>query len=143
VGDDHADRAGGRPILGGILCDSVGWQWIFFIKVPVAALGALRCSCCCAGRPHEKAGIDKVGLGLLVLWVARCRSCSTRGAMPTGLPRRNPLAGRGGAGGLSAFVIWEITEKEPIVDLRIFRHRGFTAAALTYAVGLAPFSPAS
>ena len=25
------------PILGGIICDSIGWPWIFFIKVPVAA----------------------------------------------------------------------------------------------------------
>ena len=29
------------PILGGIICDGVGWEWIFFIKVPVAAAGGL------------------------------------------------------------------------------------------------------
>ena len=29
------------PILGGIICDSIGWSWIFFIKVPIAAGGGL------------------------------------------------------------------------------------------------------
>src|SRR6201997_838866 len=29
------------PILGGIICDSIGWSWIFFIKVPIAACGGL------------------------------------------------------------------------------------------------------
>jgi DHA2 family multidrug resistance protein len=41
--------------------------------------------------------------------------------------------------GFAAFVIWELTEKNPIVDLRIFRHRGFIAAATTYAVGFGAF----
>ena len=27
------------PILGGIICDGIGWQWIFFMKVPIALLG--------------------------------------------------------------------------------------------------------
>jgi len=31
------------------------------------------------------------------------------------------------------FVIWELTEEHPIVDLRIFRHRGFTLAVVTLA----------
>ena len=29
------------PILGGIICDNYGWEWIFFIKVPIAAAGGL------------------------------------------------------------------------------------------------------
>src|SRR5271166_6499468 len=29
------------PILGGIICDSIGWNWIFFIKVPIAAAGGV------------------------------------------------------------------------------------------------------
>jgi DHA2 family multidrug resistance protein len=41
--------------------------------------------------------------------------------------------------GFIAFLIWELTEKNPIVDLRIFRHRGFVGAATTYAVGFGAF----
>ena len=53
------------PILGGIICDNYGWPWIFFIKVPIAAAGGLRCCYCCAGQadPKSQAFIDKVGLG--------------------------------------------------------------------------------
>uniref|UniRef100_UPI003563F4DB MFS transporter n=1 Tax=Novosphingobium sp. TaxID=1874826 RepID=UPI003563F4DB len=29
------------PILGGIICDSIGWEWIFFIKVPIAIAGGM------------------------------------------------------------------------------------------------------
>ena len=29
------------PILGGIICDNYGWEWIFFIKVPIAAAAGL------------------------------------------------------------------------------------------------------
>jgi MFS transporter, DHA2 family, multidrug resistance protein len=36
-------------------------------------------------------------------------------------------------------VIYELTEMNPIVDLKIFRHRGFTAAAVTFAGGFAAF----
>src|SRR4029077_17707197 len=41
--------------------------------------------------------------------------------------------------GFVAFLIWELTEPNPIVDLRIFRHRGFTASASTYAFGFGAF----
>jgi len=41
--------------------------------------------------------------------------------------------------GFAAFLIWELTEKNTIVDLKVFRHRGFTAAATTYAVGFGGF----
>src|SRR5579883_3136272 len=59
------------PILGGIICDSIGWSWIFFIKVPVAAAGGLALLYFLRGQPDPKAAaqVDKVGLGLLILWV--------------------------------------------------------------------------
>ena len=41
--------------------------------------------------------------------------------------------------GFLAFLIWELTDDNPIVDLRIFRHRGFTAASVTFAGGFAAF----
>lgn len=37
--------------------------------------------------------------------------------------------------GFAAFLIWELTERHPIVDLRVFRHRGFAASAVTISIG--------
>lgn len=41
--------------------------------------------------------------------------------------------------GFAAFLIWELHEKHPIVDLRVFRHRGFTVSVLTFTLAFAAF----
>lgn len=130
------------PILGGIICDSVGWQWIFFIKVPIAIAGGLLVLFMLRGQPDptEKSSIDKVGLGLLILWVGALQIMLDEGRNHDWFAAAEirwlaVIA----AIGFVAFLIWEMTEKEPIVDLRIFRHRGFTASAITYAVGFGAF----
>ena len=76
------------PILGGIICDSIGWQSIFFIKVPIAAAGGLLLLGSCAGQPDPRraAVIDKVGLGLLVLWVGALQIMLDEGRTTTGSP---------------------------------------------------------
>ncbi len=130
------------PILGGIICDTIGWEWIFFIKVPVAALGGLALMFLMRGQPDptEKAFIDKVGLGLLVVWVGALQIMLDEGRNHDWFASTEicVLAVIAGVGFL-AFLIWELTEEHPIVDLRVFRHRGFTAAASTYAAGFGAF----
>jgi DHA2 family multidrug resistance protein len=130
------------PILGGIICDSIGWQWIFFIKVPVAAAGGLLLMVLMRGQPDPtgKAVIDKVGLGLLIIWVGALQILLDEGRNQDWFnsPEICILAVVA-AVGFVAFLIWELTEENPIVDLRIFRHRGFTAAASTYAFGFGAF----
>lgn len=130
------------PILGGIICDSIGWQWIFFIKVPIAALGGLAVFVLLRGRadPTEKATIDTVGLGLLIVWVGALQIMLDEGRNHDWFASTHiQVLAAIAAIGFIAFVMWELTEKEPIVDLRIFRHRGFVASAGTYAVGFGAF----
>ena len=40
---------------------------------------------------------------------------------------------------LAVFVIWELTDKDPIVDLKLLRHRNFRAGTLAMIVGYAAF----
>jgi DHA2 family multidrug resistance protein len=130
------------PILGGIICDSVGWQWIFFIKVPIALAGGLTVFFLLRGQadPAMRATIDKIGLCLLIVWVAALQIMLDEGRNHDWFQSEEIRAlGVVAVVGFAAFVIWELTEKSPIVDLRIFRHRGFTAAATTYAVGFGAF----
>ncbi|HTN14203.1 MAG TPA: DHA2 family efflux MFS transporter permease subunit [Sphingomonadaceae bacterium] len=130
------------PILGGIICDGIGWQWIFFIKVPVAAAGGLAVLYLLRGQPDptQRATIDKVGLGLLILWVAALQITLDEGRNHDWFASAEIrwLAAIA-AIGFVAFLIWELTEKNPIVDLKIFRHRGFVASSITYAVGFGGF----
>ena len=59
------------PILGGWICDNYHWGWIFFVNVPVGALGLLLLRAPLRGRetPTGKAPIDVVGLVLLVVGI--------------------------------------------------------------------------
>jgi MFS transporter, DHA2 family, multidrug resistance protein len=130
------------PILGGIICDSIGWEWIFFIKVPIAAAGGATVFFLLRGQadPTMRATIDKIGLFLLVVWVGALQIMLDEGRNHDWFQSEEiRILGIVAAIGFAAFVIWELTEKNPIVDLRIFRHRGFTAAATTYAVGFGAF----
>jgi DHA2 family multidrug resistance protein len=130
------------PILGGLICDSIGWSWIFFIKVPIAAAGGTLLFFLMRGQkdPTGPAVIDKVGLGLLVVWVGALQIMLDEGRNQDWFnsPEICILAVVAAIGFL-AFLIWELTEANPIVDLKIFRHRGFVAAATTYAVGFGAF----
>lgn len=130
------------PIMGGIICDSIGWEWIFFIKVPVAAAGGLAVLYFLRGQPDPTAHavIDKVGLVLLVIWVGALQIMLDEGRnhdwfAATEIRWLAAIA----AVGFVAFLIWELTDKNPIVDLRVFRHRGFVAASVTYTVAFGAF----
>lgn len=130
------------PILGGIICDNYGWEWIFYIKVPVAAAAGLALTVLMRGQSDPKASafIDKVGLALLVIWVGSLQIMLDEGRNHDWFNSHEiQLLAVIAAIGFVAFLIWELTEKNPIVDLRIFRHRGFVGAALTYSVGFGAF----
>jgi MFS transporter, DHA2 family, multidrug resistance protein len=130
------------PILGGIICDNYGWAWIFFIKVPIAACGGFALMMLMKGQsdPKGPAFIDKVGLGLLVVWVGALQIMLDEGRNKDWFASPEiRVLGIVALIGFLCFIIWELTEKNPIVDLKIFRHRGFVGAALTYAVGYGAF----
>ena len=131
------------PILGGVICDSWSWHWIFLINVPLAIVGGLFTMLFLKGRrdPVEKVRIDKVGLGLLIVWVASLQIVLDEGRNHDWFA--SPMVfwmAVTAAIGFVAFLIWELTEENPIINLRVFRHRGFAVAASTYAAGFAAFS---
>ena len=131
------------PILGGVICDSMSWHWIFLINVPLSLIGGLATIFFLRGRPDPvgKTRIDMVGLGLLMVWVSSLQIVLDEGrnhdwfASPLVLTMAVIAAI-----GFVFFIAWELTEENPIIDLRVFRHRGFTISALTYAGGFAAFS---
>ena len=130
------------PILGGTISDNAHWSWIFFINVPVATVCAFFAWQIMQNRetPIVKRPIDYIGLLLLIVWV---------GALQVMLDKGKELDWFGSTFivvlaliavvGFVAFLIWELTAEDPIVNLRIFRHRGFTVAATTLALAFGSY----
>lgn len=125
------------PLLGGIIGDNWYWGWAFYFKVPLAAILAF-----IAWRtltPHEtttmKAKVDFVGLGLLVLWVGALQIMLGNGQdmdwfnsdFIVGLLVVTLV-------GFVSFVIWEMTDSKPVVDLRIFRNRTFSVSMVVTGI---------
>lgn len=125
------------PIVGGYISDNWSWHWIFFINLPIAALCVLAAMMLL--RPIEterqKKPIDFIGLGLLVFWIGCLQIMLDIGRDRDwfGDPLIVALAVLS-AIGLCIFLIWELTEEHPIVDLRVFRHVGFSSGVVTLAL---------
>jgi len=130
------------PLLGGWISDNYTWPWIFYINVPVGLLAAWISWSIYKDRESvtHKLPIDKIGLGLLVVWVGALQIMLDKGkeldwfASPLiiGLAVISFVA-------FVFFLIWELTDAHPIVDLRLFKGRNFTVGAVTLAVAYGVF----
>jgi len=130
------------PILGGTISDNWSWHWIFFINLPVAALCVFGASSLLRSSetPTQKLKVDTVGLSLMVFWIASLQIMLDIGREHDwfGDARIVALAIAAGIGFL-VFLAWEVTEKNPIVDLKVFRHRGFSVAVASLSFAFATF----
>lgn len=126
------------PILGGYICDNYHWGWIFFVNVPVGALGLLLLRAPLRGRetPVGKTPIDGVGLALLVVGMGCLQLMLDEGKDHDWFSSRYIIAlGVIAVLSLSFFVVWELTEEHPVVNLTLFRHRNFTVGTLCISLG--------
>ena len=122
------------PVLGGVISDEIGWPFVFFINIPVAAFCAFFALRLLRKQetPTLKLPIDGVGLSLLVIFVGSLQIMLDKGKdldwfNSTTITALLIIA----VVGFAAFMIWELTAKNPIVNLSVFRHRGFAVSAIT------------
>lgn len=132
----------GGPILGGWISDNWSWPWIFFINLPVAVICVfaawrmLRAS----ETPIQKASIDVIGMVLLVIFVGALQLMLDLGRERDWFGSSLiAVLGLVAAIGFVIFLVWELTEEHPAVDLRVFRHRGFSAGTVSLAVTFGTF----
>jgi DHA2 family multidrug resistance protein len=129
------------PLLGGWITDNVSWPWIFYINVPVGLLSAGMTWAIYRKRetPIRKLPIDTVGLSLLVVWVGALQLMLDKGKELDWFASTEILTlGLVALVAFAIFVVWELTDKHPVVDLRLFKGRNFAfgALALSVAYGL-------
>jgi len=130
------------PLLGGTLSDGFGWPAVFYVNVPVAILCAFFAFRLLAGQetPTRKLPVDGVGLALLILFVGSMQIVLDKGreldwyssTFIIVLTIVSVIA-------FASFLIWELTAANPIVNLKVFRHRVFIGASLTMAFGYGAF----
>jgi len=130
------------PILGGWMVDDFSWNWVFLLNAPIGIVFGWT-SWKLLKRYQEglvRNRFDVVGLALLVIWVAALQLVLDEGKNLDWFASNQIVAlSIVAAIGFAAFLIWELHEKHPVVDLRVFRHRGFNAAVLTITVAYAAF----
>ncbi len=125
------------PILGGTISDNWSWHWIFFLNIPVALLVTLAALALLPPLETErrKLPIDVVGLVLMVFWIGCLQIMLDIGREHDWFndPIIIVLAVCSGVGFL-AFLIWELTEEFPVVNLKVFRNRGFTFGVIALSL---------
>jgi DHA2 family multidrug resistance protein len=125
------------PLLGGYLVDGPGWPWVFYINVAPALICAYLAWRMLKSRETatERRPVDLFGLGLLILWVGSLQIMLDKGKDLDWFNSSTIVAlAILAALGFLAFINWELTDKNPIVDLKVFRHRGFTASTLIMCI---------
>ncbi len=130
------------PLMGGYISDNWSWPWIFLINLPVGAMAGILCWRALRAKetPTEKIPVDWIGLVLLVAWVGALQIMLDTGRDAGWFEStRIVLLAIVAAVGFVAFLIWQLTEEHPIVNLGLFRRRNFAVGTLVTCVGYATF----
>ncbi len=124
------------PTLGGFLSDNYSWHWCFLINVPVGILSLVLVSVYIPESAKQKAEraalwakglrFDAVGFGLIAICLGALEVVLDRGqiddwfgsAFITTFAAISAIA-------LILFIPWELTRKDPVIDIRMLTGRQF------------------
>ncbi|WP_375385690.1 MDR family MFS transporter [uncultured Microbacterium sp.] len=133
----------GGPLLGGVITDTFGWRWNFYVALPfaIAALVIIQRTLHVPSRAKRKVSIDYLGIvllsvavSLLLIWVSLAGDSFEWLSTPTIL-----MVG-GAILATILFIVVEMRSKEPLIPLSMFRNLTFTLAVIaSIATGIAMF----
>jgi EmrB/QacA subfamily drug resistance transporter len=127
----------GGPLVGGVVTQGIAWQWIFWLNVPIGvALIPLVLARVPESRGPDSA-LDLRGLALVSAGVLAVVWALVRGNAAGWGSAEVVVALLGGVALVAAFVAFELRTAAPMLPMRFFRSRAFSAgnAAIFCAVG--------
>jgi MFS transporter, DHA2 family, multidrug resistance protein len=137
------------PTLGGYITDNFDWRWIFFINIPVGIASLLLTQRVVEDPPYLKrqmadargARIDFPGLGLIALGLGALQVVLDRGQEDDWFNSHFiAILALVAAVALVLFVIWELRQRNPVVDLRLLGKANFAMAnVMIFVLGLVLF----
>ena len=121
------------PLAGGVLVDGLGWQWIFFVNVPVGIIGLVLAVWLIPELATQKQRFDLLGVALSGIGMFMIVFALQEGQSHDWAPWVwGTIAG--GIGFMAAFLFWQyVNPNEPLVPLHIFRDRDFSLSNLGVA----------
>lgn len=127
------------PTLGGVLADSVGWRWVFYVNLPIGlvALAVIERAMPPLGSEHEATPFDRLGAALfaaaVVPFLIGVRN------LPDGAVTDPAVGGLMllGIGLGVAFLVAEYRAVQPIVPVGLFRDRTFSVASIVMLLSVA------
>ncbi|MDH4141636.1 MAG: MFS transporter [Chloroflexota bacterium] len=121
------------PALGGILTDTVGWHWIFYVNIPIGlvslfVIGRLLPT---VKRPNASRNLDipgaivfTIAISMLLVGLTNKQSATWEDPWVGGLIAASAVLG-------AVFVFIESRAKEPIIPLGMFRNRTYTSSIIS------------
>ncbi len=118
------------PTLGGWLTDTYTWRWAFYINIPIGIFAIFMIMRYVEDPPYIKNAkpgkIDGIGLGLLAIWLGCLQIILDKGQEDdwfgaTWIRWATAIL----LTSFVSFLIREFRHKQPLVNLRVFRHRNF------------------
>ena len=114
------------PVAGGLLVDSLGWRWIFFVNIPFGILAVVLVWLWVPRLPTHRHRYDGVGIVLSALGMFLLVYGIQQGESH-GWDALTLVLIAAGVAGLAVFVWWQARVRtEPLVPLRLFRDRNFS-----------------
>ncbi len=122
------------PLAGGVLVDRLGWEWIFFVNVPIGVVGLGLAFVLIPDLPVHRHRFDVIGVVLSGIGMFLVVFALQEGESQGWAPWIWALI-VGGIGCLAVFIYWQaVTAGEPLVPLHIFRDLDFGLANVGVAV---------
>ena len=122
------------PVLGGVIVNSLGWRWIFYVNIPVTIIALLLAFWGIPeGSPaEEKQPLDMIGIlllspafALLIYGIAQIASHGGLNSSAVFVPIVTGLLV------MAVFVLYALkTRISPVLDLHLFQSRNFSATSV-------------